>query len=45
MTRLATRLRRLLPIGLGPWARTRTPPVIAPRSLHELARAEGFAHE
>ena len=45
MTRLATRLRRLLPTGLGPWARTRTPPVIAPRSLHELARTEGFAHE
>jgi L-lactate dehydrogenase complex protein LldF len=44
-TRLVTRLRWLIPTGLGPWARTRAAPVIAPRSLHELARAEGFAHE
>ncbi|MFZ1537521.1 MAG: lactate utilization protein LutB domain-containing protein, partial [Chromatiaceae bacterium] len=42
LTGLGTRLRWLVPQHLGPWTRTRTAPVIAPRSLHELARGEGF---
>ena len=45
LTLLATRLRWLLPTGLGPWARTRVAPTLAPRSLHELARAENFPDE
>jgi len=28
---------------LGPWTRTRTPPALASRSLHALARREGFS--
>jgi len=42
LTGLVTRLGWLLPLGLGPWSRTRVPPALARRSLHELARAEGF---
>jgi L-lactate dehydrogenase complex protein LldF len=45
MTVLATRLRRLIPTRLGPWSRTRVAPVIASRSLHELARADGFSRD
>jgi len=30
---------------LGPWTRTRTAPVVAPRSLHDLARREGFCDD
>ncbi|TNF54764.1 MAG: iron-sulfur cluster-binding protein [Gammaproteobacteria bacterium] len=45
MTVLATRLRRLIPTRLGPWSRTRVAPEIASRSLHELARADGFSRD
>ncbi len=45
LTGLASRLRWLVPTSLGPWSRTRAAPVIAPRSLHELARAEGLEGE
>jgi len=30
---------------LGPWTRTRAAPAIAPRSLHQLARQEGFSDD
>ena len=43
--RIATRLRGLTPSRLGPWTRHHTPLKPAPRSLHELARKEGFADE
>ncbi|MEW8454072.1 MAG: LutB/LldF family L-lactate oxidation iron-sulfur protein [Candidatus Thiodiazotropha sp.] len=39
---LATRLRKILPLGLGPWTRVRKPPRIAARTLHQRAREEGF---
>jgi len=42
---LGTRLRWLVPRHLGPWTRTRTAPLLAPRSLHELAQREGFPSE
>ena len=49
MTAVATRLRWLLrpafALGLRGWTRSRTPPRIAARSLHELARREGFCDE
>lgn len=45
LTGLGTRLRWLVPKHLGPWTRTRSAPAIAPRSLHELARVEGFQGE
>ncbi len=41
----ATRLRRLTPDHLGPWTRVRTAPKPAARSLHQIARDEGFDHE
>jgi L-lactate dehydrogenase complex protein LldF len=41
-TRLATRLRGLTPPRIGAWTRYRSAPRPAPRSLHELARREGF---
>ncbi len=41
-TRLATRLRALAPSKIGPWTRYRSAPRPAARSLHELARREGF---
>jgi L-lactate dehydrogenase complex protein LldF len=40
--RAATRLRALAPRRLGPWTRYRSAPRPAARSLHELARREGF---
>jgi L-lactate dehydrogenase complex protein LldF len=42
---LATRLRLLAPHRLGGWTKYRSPPKPAARSLHELAREEGFADE
>jgi len=42
---LATRLRALTPSRLGPWTRYRSTTRPAPRSLHELARIEGFSDE
>ncbi len=39
---LVMRLRGLLGRWMGPWTRTRAAVRIAPRSLHELARQEGF---
>ena len=44
-TLLATRLRWLTPARLGGWTRYRSAPKPAARSLHELAREEGFRHE
>lgn len=44
-TRIATRLRGLMPKRLGPWTEARTAPKIAARSLHELAKEKGFGHE
>jgi L-lactate dehydrogenase complex protein LldF len=41
----ATRLRWLTPRRLGGWSRYRSVPRPAPRSLHELARRQGFADE
>ena len=38
----ATRLRWVVGIWLGPWTRSRKPPRLAARSLHELAAREGF---
>ena len=42
---LATRLRTLAPSRLGAWSRYRSTPKPAVRSLHELARQEGFGDE
>ena len=42
---MATRLRALAPPRLGGWTRYRAPARPAPRTLHELARQEGFSHE
>ncbi|MES9991637.1 MAG: LutB/LldF family L-lactate oxidation iron-sulfur protein [Candidatus Thiodiazotropha sp.] len=39
---LATRLRKILPLGFGPWTQVRKPPRIATKTLHERAREEGF---
>ena len=44
-TLAATRLRRLAPGRLGGWTRYRSAPRPAARTLHELARQEGFKHE
>ena len=44
-TRLATRLRSLAPARLGAWSRYRKAARPAARSLHELARHEGFVDE
>ena len=44
-TLAATRLRWLTPGRLGGWTRYRSAPKPAARSLHELARDEGFHHE
>ncbi len=44
-TRLASLFRNLIPGNIGPWSRVRTTPRIAPKSLHQLAREEGFEHE
>ncbi|MCW9077928.1 MAG: LutB/LldF family L-lactate oxidation iron-sulfur protein [Gammaproteobacteria bacterium] len=44
-TLVATRLRGLTPGKLGGWTRYRSAPRPASRSLHELARQEGFTHE
>jgi len=44
-TYFATRMRRLTPGRLGGWTRYRSAPKPAARSLHELARKEGFSHE
>jgi L-lactate dehydrogenase complex protein LldF len=45
LTGLLGRLRFLVPGRLGPWTHTRTPPAIAAKSLHRLAREEGFDAE
>jgi L-lactate dehydrogenase complex protein LldF len=39
------RVRELAPKRFGPWTRTREVPRLAPKSLHRLAREEGFDHE
>jgi len=44
-TLAATRLRGLTPGKLGAWTRYRSAPKPASRSLHELARQEGFSNE
>jgi len=44
-TRVASRLRRFIPANLGPWTKNRSKPKLAPRTLHELAREEGFNNE
>jgi L-lactate dehydrogenase complex protein LldF len=41
-TRLVTLFRQLRPARLGPWTRSRSAPVIAPKDLHRLAREQGF---
>ncbi|MCG6966834.1 MAG: iron-sulfur cluster-binding protein [Chromatiaceae bacterium] len=41
----ATRMRWLTPVSLGGWTRYRSAPRPAARTLHELARQEGFRHE
>ena len=43
--RLATGLRSLLPRRLGAWTRVRKAPRIAEKSLHTLARQQGFDYE
>jgi L-lactate dehydrogenase complex protein LldF len=37
-----TRLRNILPFGIGPWTQVRKSPRIAAKTLHERAREEGF---
>ncbi len=44
-TRLAGMMRGIIPSKIGPWTRVRTAPRIAPKSLHQLAREEGFDNE
>ncbi|MES9902068.1 MAG: lactate utilization protein LutB domain-containing protein, partial [Sedimenticola sp.] len=44
-TRLLGRLGHLMPKRLGAWTRVRQAPVLATRSLHQLAREEGFSDE
>jgi L-lactate dehydrogenase complex protein LldF len=44
-TKVAALFRGLMPNKMGPWTRVRTAPKIAPKSLHELAREEGFDNE
>ncbi|MEW8142812.1 MAG: LutB/LldF family L-lactate oxidation iron-sulfur protein [Candidatus Thiodiazotropha endolucinida] len=39
---LVTRMRKILPLGFGPWTRVRSAPRIAAKTLHERAREEGF---
>ncbi|NNJ92130.1 MAG: iron-sulfur cluster-binding protein [Gammaproteobacteria bacterium] len=41
----ATRLRFLTPSRLGGWTKYRTAPRPAPKTLHELARQQGFDNE
>ncbi len=41
-TGIATRLRKLMILKLGPWTRVRTTPRIAAKTLHQRAREEGF---
>ncbi|MES9958693.1 MAG: LutB/LldF family L-lactate oxidation iron-sulfur protein [Sedimenticola sp.] len=43
--RTATRLRSLVPQKIGPWTDVRKPPRVAAKTLHELAREEGFDNE
>jgi L-lactate dehydrogenase complex protein LldF len=42
VTTLLTGLRFLAPNRLGAWSLTRTTPALAPKTLHRLARDEGF---
>jgi L-lactate dehydrogenase complex protein LldF len=44
-TKVAALFRGMIPNKMGPWTRVRTAPKIAPKSLHELAREEGFDNE
>ena len=44
-TRLASLARGLVPGNIGPWTRVRKAPAIAAKSLHQLAREEGFNDE
>lgn len=44
-TWLLRRLRRLIEPWLGPWTESRATPRIAPKSLHALAREEGFTDD
>lgn len=44
-TYFATRLNWLVPAKVGGWTRYRSAPRPAQRSLHELAKQEGFRHE
>jgi L-lactate dehydrogenase complex protein LldF len=44
-TKVAALFRGFIPNKMGPWTRVRTAPKIAPKSLHELAREEGFDNE
>ncbi|MEW8506800.1 MAG: LutB/LldF family L-lactate oxidation iron-sulfur protein [Candidatus Thiodiazotropha sp.] len=39
---LVTRLRNILPLGIGPWTQARKAPRIAAKTLHQRAREEGF---
>ena len=45
LTALLIGLRAPLRRWLGPWTRSRRGPRLAPRSLHELARQEGFGDD
>jgi L-lactate dehydrogenase complex protein LldF len=42
VTGVMTSLRFLVPKRLGAWSLTRRMPAVAPKSLHRLAREEGF---
>jgi L-lactate dehydrogenase complex protein LldF len=44
-TRIATRLRWLLPRRLGNWTKVRATPRVAKQTLHELAEKNGFHNE
>ncbi|MES9968995.1 MAG: LutB/LldF family L-lactate oxidation iron-sulfur protein [Candidatus Thiodiazotropha sp.] len=44
-TTLATRMRKILPMSLGPWTQVRKAPRIAAKTLHEQARQEGFSDQ
>ena len=37
-TKIATRLRKLIPKKLGAWTRVRKAPALAPKTLHELMK-------
>lgn len=43
--RLASTFRGLMPKKLGPWTRVRSAPKIAPKSLHQLAKAKGIPED